>query len=60
VELTGRIGKPLISLQGDMDTLLPIATDQDVYAALVADAGRAAEGDVARPASGELVNMCTL
>lgn len=41
VELTGRIKKPLISLQGDMDTLLPISTDQDVYAGLVADRGRA-------------------
>jgi hypothetical protein len=40
VELTGRLDKPLISLQGDTDTLLPIATDQDVYAALVADTGR--------------------
>lgn len=41
VELTGKIKKPLISLQGTMDTLLPIATDQDVYAGLVADRGRA-------------------
>lgn len=43
VELTGRIGKPLLSLQGDLDTLLPIATDQDVYAALVAEAGHGGE-----------------
>ena len=42
VELTGDIKKPLISVQGDMDTLLPIATDQDVYAGLVASQGHAA------------------
>lgn len=43
VELTGDIKKPLISLQGDLDTLLPIATDQDVYAGLVADEGKGDE-----------------
>ena len=110
VELTGRLDKPLISLQGDTDTLLPIATDQDVYAALVADTGRGgahaayrieggthtngfaalwpdklrpmlpcartgfsaltawvesgvtppAEGDVARPTSGDVLTTCPL
>ena len=39
VELTGRIGKPLITVHGDMDTLLPISTDSDVYDDLVDAAG---------------------
>ncbi|MFC7487859.1 3-hydroxybutyrate oligomer hydrolase family protein [Knoellia sp. CPCC 206453] len=43
VELTGKIGKPLITVHGDMDTLLPIATDSDVYDQLIDDAG-AGEG----------------
>ncbi|MER7959799.1 tannase/feruloyl esterase family alpha/beta hydrolase [Streptomyces sp. NPDC096030] len=40
VALTGRIGKPLITLHGDLDTLLPIATDSDVYAGMVDARGR--------------------
>ncbi|MFI9123067.1 tannase/feruloyl esterase family alpha/beta hydrolase [Streptomyces bikiniensis] len=40
VALTGRIGKPLITLHGDLDALLPIATDSDVYARMVDDRGR--------------------
>lgn len=35
VELTGRIGKPLLTLHGTVDTLLPPATDSDVYTQLV-------------------------
>ncbi|GGQ05529.1 hypothetical protein BKA00_003446 [Actinomadura coerulea] len=35
VALTGRIRKPLITLHGTYDTLLPITTDSDVYAELV-------------------------
>ncbi|WP_329238423.1 tannase/feruloyl esterase family alpha/beta hydrolase [Actinoallomurus sp. NBC_01490] len=35
VSLTGRIRKPLITLQGTLDTLLPIALDGDVYARMV-------------------------
>jgi acetyl esterase/lipase len=41
VSLTGRIGRPTITLHGTLDTLLPIRTDSDVYARLVAEAGRA-------------------
>jgi hypothetical protein len=37
VALTGRIGKPLITLQGTLDTLLPISRTGDVYAAMVHD-----------------------
>ncbi len=37
IGLTGRIGKPLITLQGTLDTLLPISTDSDVYARMVAE-----------------------
>ncbi len=39
VENTGDIGKPLITLHGTLDALLPIATDSDVYDRLVAAAG---------------------
>jgi hypothetical protein len=38
--LTGRIGRPLVTLHGTLDTLLPIARDSDVYAAMVDRAGR--------------------
>ncbi|MFD8568911.1 tannase/feruloyl esterase family alpha/beta hydrolase [Streptomyces sp. NPDC059639] len=40
IALTGRVGKPLLTLQGDLDTLLPIATDADVYARMTATQGR--------------------
>jgi len=40
VQNTGRIGKPLITLHGTLDTLLPIKKDSDVYARLVEGAGR--------------------
>lgn len=40
ISLTGRIGKPLITLHGTYDALLPIRTDSDVYDRLVAQAGR--------------------
>jgi hypothetical protein len=40
VSLTGRIGKPLITLQGTLDTLLPISRDSDVYARMVNAQGR--------------------
>jgi hypothetical protein len=40
VELTGRIGKPMITLHGTKDALLPRETDSDVYTRLIAAAGR--------------------
>lgn len=40
VALTGRIGKPLITLHGDLDALLPIRTDSDVYARMIDERGR--------------------
>ncbi|MFJ4872055.1 tannase/feruloyl esterase family alpha/beta hydrolase [Streptomyces sp. NPDC088757] len=40
VALTGRIGRPLITLHGDLDALLPVATDSDVYARMIDDRGR--------------------
>jgi hypothetical protein len=40
IALTGRIGKPLITLHGTVDTLLPISQSGDVYAAMVRAAGR--------------------
>lgn len=41
VELTGRIRKPLLTLHGSLDALLPPATNAEVYTELVSDAGRA-------------------
>ncbi|MEU8617750.1 tannase/feruloyl esterase family alpha/beta hydrolase [Streptomyces sp. NPDC048623] len=40
IALTGRIGKPLITVHGTLDVLLPIARDSDVYSRMVRDAGR--------------------
>ncbi|MDL2075230.1 tannase/feruloyl esterase family alpha/beta hydrolase [Streptomyces sp. GXMU-J15] len=40
VALTGRIGKPLITLHGDLDALLPKAADSDVYDRMTGAAGR--------------------
>jgi hypothetical protein len=40
VSLTGRIGKPMITLHGDLDALLPIRTDSDVYDQMIQNAGR--------------------
>src|SRR4051812_19499056 len=40
VSLTGRIGKPMITLHGDLDALLPIRTDSDVYDRMITRAGR--------------------
>ncbi|MEU9305647.1 tannase/feruloyl esterase family alpha/beta hydrolase [Streptomyces sp. NPDC048269] len=45
LSLTGRIGKPLLTLQGTLDTLLPITRSGDVYAKMVEDSGR---GDLHR------------
>lgn len=40
IGLTGRIGKPLITLHGTLDVLLPVSQDSDVYARMVRAAGR--------------------
>jgi len=40
VSLTGKIGKPMITVQGDLDALLPVAIDSDVYAGMIADRHR--------------------
>ncbi|MCQ8828590.1 3-hydroxybutyrate oligomer hydrolase family protein [Streptomyces malaysiensis] len=42
IALTGRIGRPLITLHGTLDALLPISKDSDVYARMVHQAGRGA------------------
>ena len=39
VSLTGDIGKPLLTLHGNLDTLLPIEQDSDVYTRLARQAG---------------------
>ncbi|MPY51332.1 tannase/feruloyl esterase family alpha/beta hydrolase [Streptomyces acidicola] len=41
ISLTGRIGKPMITLHGTLDALLPIGVQSDVYARMVAAQGRA-------------------
>ncbi|MGW4891603.1 tannase/feruloyl esterase family alpha/beta hydrolase [Kitasatospora sp. NPDC004240] len=40
VSLTGRIARPLITVQGTLDVLLPITRTGDVYDAMVSGAGR--------------------
>ncbi len=45
VSNTGDIGKPMITLHGTLDTLLPISEDSDVYTKLVRKAGN---GDMHR------------
>ncbi|MDT7803461.1 MAG: hypothetical protein QOI78_6894, partial [Actinomycetota bacterium] len=42
ISLTGRIGKPLLTLHGTLDTLLPITRDSDVYDRMITGAGRGA------------------
>jgi len=42
VSLTGKIGKPMLTLHGSLDALLPIRTDSDVYIPMVRSAGRGA------------------
>jgi hypothetical protein len=39
VSLTGRIGKPMLTVHGTLDSLLPPATDSDIYEGLVEAAG---------------------
>ncbi|HEU4512404.1 MAG TPA: tannase/feruloyl esterase family alpha/beta hydrolase [Nocardioidaceae bacterium] len=39
VELTGDLGRPMITIHGTLDALLPPATDSDVYEELVEAAG---------------------
>ncbi len=41
ISLTGRIGKPLLTLHGTLDALLPISRDSDVYHRMIATQGRA-------------------
>jgi len=42
VSLTGNIGKPMLTLHGTLDTLLPISQDSDIYQPMIANAGRSA------------------
>jgi hypothetical protein len=39
VSLTGRIGKPMLTLHGTFDALLPKETDSDVYTKMIRDNG---------------------
>jgi len=45
VSLTGRIHRPMLTLHGTLDSLLPIRLDSDVYTAMVRQQGR---GDLLR------------
>ncbi len=40
IALTGKIGKPLVTIHGTFDSLLPISQDSDRYAEMVRAAGR--------------------
>ncbi|WP_441349160.1 tannase/feruloyl esterase family alpha/beta hydrolase [Streptomyces sp. NTH33] len=40
IALTGRIGKPMLTLHGTLDALLPISVDSDVYTRMVKAQGR--------------------
>ncbi|GAA1640172.1 tannase/feruloyl esterase family alpha/beta hydrolase [Kribbella alba] len=40
IALTGKIGRPLVTLHGTFDSLLPISQDSDVYAEMIRRAGR--------------------
>jgi hypothetical protein len=40
VALTGRIGRPLVTLHGTLDVLIPISRGSDVYAGMVTGTGR--------------------
>jgi pimeloyl-ACP methyl ester carboxylesterase len=40
IALTGRIGKPMITLHGTLDALLPISTNSDNYTAMIHSEGR--------------------
>jgi predicted esterase len=40
ISLTGRIGRPMLTLHGTLDALLPISTDSDVYDRMIDRAGR--------------------
>jgi hypothetical protein len=40
ISLTGRIGKPMITLHGTLDSLLPIRTNSDNYTAMINAEGR--------------------
>jgi hypothetical protein len=40
---TGNIQRPLITLHGDQDSLLPIATDSDIYTQMVARARKSSD-----------------
>lgn len=39
IALTGKIGKPLVTIHGTYDSLLPITQDSDVYAEMARDTG---------------------
>jgi len=41
VSLSGRIGRPMITLHGTLDSLLPIRTNSDPYTQLIRSQGRA-------------------
>jgi len=56
IGLTGRIGKPLITLHGTLDTLLPISRDSDAYARMIHDAGRGEKFRYHRIANGNHVD----
>ncbi|CRK60021.1 FkbW [Alloactinosynnema sp. L-07] len=56
ISLTGRIGKPLITLHGTLDALLPISQTADTYARMITDKGRGASHRYFRVVDGNHVD----
>jgi alpha-beta hydrolase superfamily lysophospholipase len=56
IALTGRIGRPLVTLHGTLDSLLPITQDSDHYARMVEQAGRSRLHDYQRIEGGNHVD----
>jgi hypothetical protein len=59
ISLTGRIGKPVLTVHGTLDTLLPISTDSDVYDKMIKQAGRASLHRYYRITGGNHVDSLT-
>ncbi|TWD81462.1 3HB-oligomer hydrolase 3HBOH [Kribbella amoyensis] len=56
IALTGRIGRPLVTIHGTYDSLLPITKDSDEYAAMARRAGRSSLLEYQRVEAGNHVD----
>ncbi len=57
VSLTGKIGKPMLTLHGTYDSLLPIKEDSDVYVPMIRKAGKGSMHRYYRIAGGNHVDQ---